>query len=361
VARPSGSELRSVENEAEYVLIAPRSFLGAAEPLLSRRASQGLTVKAVSLEEIGEVFGHGRPSGEAIRSFVSYAYHHWRGSSAQYVVLLGDATYDPQRFVGTSWASPLPALWGKTSYLWTAMDPALGAVNGEDPLPDVAVGRIPATTLEQAESLVGKLLAWEESGQGLAGEAAFVADNPDFGGDFEEDVEDIRASFLGGRETEVLKVRELGAATRPAIQEALDTGLSLLSYVGHGGSAVWANENVWNSGDAENLLAQSRQPVLLTLNCLNGYFVATNFESLSESLLKAEGRGAVAAFSPSAASVDGPAHQYHRAVVQELLSGTHERLGDAILAAQIAYAQTGLMPELLSVYHLFGDPAMKIR
>jgi hypothetical protein len=45
----------------------------------------------------------------------------------------------------------------------------------------------------------------------------------------------------------------------------------------------------------------------------------------------------------------------------ELTSGTHERLGDAILAAQRDYAQTGLMPELLSVYHLLGDPATKIR
>jgi hypothetical protein len=45
----------------------------------------------------------------------------------------------------------------------------------------------------------------------------------------------------------------------------------------------------------------------------------------------------------------------------ELTGGTHERLGDVILAAQQDYAQTGVMPELLSVYHLFGDPAMRIR
>ena len=37
----------------------------------------------------------------------------------------------------------------------------------------------------------------------------------------------------------------------------------------------------------------------MTMNCLNGYFVAPAFDSLSESLLKAEGRGAIAAFSPT--------------------------------------------------------------
>ena len=50
-----------------------------------------------------------------------------------------------------------------------------------------------------------------------------------------------------------------------------------------------------NSWDTPSLQAQSRQPLLLTLNCLNGYFVAPNFDALSESLVKAEGRGAIAA------------------------------------------------------------------
>ena len=99
----------------------------------------------------------------------------------------------------------------------------------------------------------------------------------------------------------------------------------------------------------------------MTFNCLNGYFVAPSYDSLAESLLKVEGRGAIAAFSPSGLSLDGPAHQYHRALMAELTGGRHERLGDAVLAAQKAYAQTGVMPELLSVYHLLGDPGMRIR
>jgi hypothetical protein len=69
----------------------------------------------------------------------------------------------------------------------------------------------------------------------------------------------------------------------------------------------------------------------------------------------------VAAFSPSGLSLDGPAHQYHRAVMAELVSGSHERLGDAVLAAQRTYAETGLMPELLAVYQLLGDPGMRIQ
>ena len=57
----------------------------------------------------------------------------------------------------------------------------------------------------------------------------------------------------------------------------------------------------------------------------------------------------------------GPAHEFHRAVMAELTGGAHERLGDAILAAQKRYAETGLMPELLTIYQLLGDPAMRVR
>jgi len=360
VVAPDPSTLRATTNQADYLLIAPRAFLAAAEPLLRRRADAGLTTRAVPFEEIAAEFGHGQGSAEAIRGFLAFAFHSWTRPSPRYVLLLGDSSYDPRNFTGASQPAPLPALWLKTSYLWTASDPQLAAINGEDALPDLAIGRLPATSVEQAQKLVEKLIAWEESGQGLLGRAALVADNPDRAGDFEANVRDIQQSFLTGR-SELLLLSELGSAIRPRILDALNSGLSYLSYVGHGGAAVWASENVWNSWDAVSLLAQSQQPLLVTMNCLNGYFVAPTFDSLSESLVKAEGRGAVAAFSPSGLSLDGPAHEYHRALMGELTSGRHDRLGDAILAAQEAYAEAGLMPELVGIYHLLGDPAMPIR
>jgi len=361
VVRPQPSTLRSTRNQADYLLIAPRAFLPAAEPLLARRADQGLAARGVAAEEIYDAFGYGQPSAEALRAFVAYAFQSWARPSPRYVVLLGDASYDPRNFMGVSPSAPLPALFEKTSYLWTSADPLLAAVNGDDTLPDLALGRLPAATAEEAGRLVEKLLAWEDSAQGLRGRATLVADNPDLAGDFEANIADVAASFLADRQPELLRLRELGAATRPRILDALNSGLALLSYVGHGGAAVWASENVWNSWDATSLQAQSRQPLLMTWNCLNGYFVAPTFDSLAESLVKVEGRGAIAAVSPSGLSLDAQAHEFHRALVAELVSGRHARLGDAFLAAQTAYARTGLMPELVSVYHLFGDPGMVLQ
>jgi hypothetical protein len=97
------------------------------------------------------------------------------------------------------------------------------------------------------------------------------------------------------------------------------------------------------------------------MNCLNGYFHFPYFNSLSEELLKAEDKGIIAAFSPSGISLNASAHLYHQALVEEILHHRHARLGDAVLAAQSDYADTGAFPELLSIYHLLGDPALKMR
>jgi hypothetical protein len=43
-------------------------------------------------------------------------------------------------------------------------------------------------------------------------------------------------------------------------------------------------------------------------------------------------------------SLNEAAHVYHQALVAELFSGDHERLGDAVLAAQEAYAEPRLTP-----------------
>ena len=134
-----------------------------------------------------------------------------------------------------------------------------------------------------------------------------------------------------------------------------------MNYLGHGATLVWASENVLNNLDVKSLSAQDQQPFLLTMNCLNGYFHFPYLNSLAEELLKAEGRGAIGAFSPSGLSLNGPAHRYHKALLSEILSGKRERLGDAVLAAQAAYAEDGEFLELLSIYHLLGDPALRIR
>ena len=250
----------------------------------------------------------------------------------------------------------------KTQYVWTASDPWLASVNGEDILPDVAIGRLPAASVEEVQSLVQKILEYEAGEGDPEAPIVLITDNPDVAGDFDWNAEELASTVLSGQDVEKIYLSQLGtAATRSAILSAFDEGASLVSYIGHGGIELWANENLFNRVNVSSLSAQSQQPLLFTMNCLNGYFHFPYRNSLSEELLKAEGKGIIAAFSPAGLSLDAPAHRFHKLLLDEIVNREHQRLGDAILAGQAGYADTGALPELLSIYHLLGDPALKLR
>ena len=363
VTNPEASRLKNTRNRADYLVIGPEAFLRAAIPLLELRQSEGLKVKAVSIEEVYSEFGFGEPTPEALKDFLSYAYHKWRQPSPRYVLLLGDATFDFKDHLQTGVTNQVPPRMVKTSYLWTASDPSYAAVNGDDLLPDLAIGRLPVATVEQVQAMVEKIVAYETGEAGLHRSAVvLVADNPDRAGNFEVDADELAATVLASKNPEKIYLSQLGtAATRNAIVQRFDEGASLMSYLGHGGIHLWADENFFNVSDVASLGLQSRQPLLLTMNCLNGYFHFPYFNSLAEELVQAKDKGAIAAFSPSGLSLNGPANVYHKALLQELFNGRHGRLGDAVLAAQERYAATGTFPELLTIYHLLGDPALTLK
>ena len=363
VTKPRLSRLKNTRNRADYLVIGPEAFLQAAIPLLEVRRGEGLKVKAVSIEEVYSEFGFGEATPEALKDFLSYAYHKWRQPSPRYVVLLGDATYDFEDHLQTGVTNQVPPRMVKTSYLWTASDPSYAAVNGEDILPDFSIGRLPAATVEQVQAMVEKIVAYETGEAGLdRSTVVLVADNPDRAGNFEADADELAATVLASKNPEKIYLSQLGtAAARNAILQSFDEGASLVNYLGHGAIHLWADENFFNTSDVASLAPQAQQPLLLTMNCLNGYFHFPYFNSLAEELVQAKDKGAIAAFSPSGLSLNGPANLYHKALLQELFNGSHGRLGDAVLAAQEAYAETGAFPELLSIYHLLGDPALTLK
>ena len=155
--------------------------------------------------------------------------------------------------------------------------------------------------------MVEKIVAYETGEAGLHRAAVvLVADNPDRAGNFEADADALAATVLASKNPEKIYLSRLGtAATRNAIVQSFDEGASLMSYLGHGGIHLWASENFFNRRDVASLGLQAQQPLLLTMNCLNGYFHFPYFNSLAEELVLARDKGAIAAFSPSGLSLNG--------------------------------------------------------
>ena len=143
IRRVRFSSVLDAARSAEYLAIAPREFLAAVEPLLELRREEGLYAAAVPVEAVFDVFGYGETNPEALLEFLRDVYH----PSMRYVVLVGDGHYDFKDYLGTGEPNWIPPLMARTSYLWTASDPALAFVHGDDELPDLAIGRLPAKNL----------------------------------------------------------------------------------------------------------------------------------------------------------------------------------------------------------------------
>jgi MYXO-CTERM domain-containing protein len=81
--------------------------------------------------------------------------------------------------------------------------------------------------------------------------------------------------------------------------------------------------------------------------------------SLGEALVL-DDDGAVAVWGPSGLSIDEQAQALARHAFEGALSGGDVRLGDALLAALATIVEGDGREDMPSIYHLFGDPALRV-
>src|SRR5262245_54786594 len=155
---------------ADYLMIVPEAFLSAVQPLVNLRQAQGLIVLVAPFESVCDEFNGGRRSDYAIKRLVRYAYNNW---NSKFVLLFGDGTEDPQNFMGESSPDFIPVhkISGPVviqfGYEVIPSDPWYVCMENCDvgsPMPvlqDLFIGRLPVQTLQQAQAVVAKLVAYE--------------------------------------------------------------------------------------------------------------------------------------------------------------------------------------------------------
>jgi hypothetical protein len=142
------SDLIHPANGADYLIITHQDFYTAVQPLANDRASRGLRVKMVKVQDVYDEFNFGLLDPQAIRDFLAYAYHNWQPPAPTFVLLVGDGTFDPLNYLGDLRPEFIPPYLADVDY-WigeTAADNRYVSVSGDDFLPDMALGRLPVNT-----------------------------------------------------------------------------------------------------------------------------------------------------------------------------------------------------------------------
>jgi hypothetical protein len=359
------SLLQSTTNGADYVLIAHGELIGAVQPLLNQRQLQGLRVAAVDVQDVYDEFSGGLIDPEAIRAFVSYAYQHWAAPAPTYVLLVGDGHYDFMDRWGFGAPNYVPPYLEMVDPWWgeTAADNRYAAVVGQDNLPDVLLGRLPASSLVEAKTLVSKIVAYEREPLPGAWNSrhVFVADRWDLAGNFAGSMDVtydrfIREPWMGSRiYLDDLSLENARQETLAAWQH----GALLVSYMGHSSWHQWSVGPLMHVSDVSALSNERRLPVLLGMTCFTGFFHHPEYGTLDEMLVRHEGGGAVASWSSSGLGLQAGHQRLHQGFYRAVVPGVKVQLGRAVLDAKLdMHAYTGAYDELLDTYHLLGDPAM---
>ena len=96
----------------------------------------------------------------------------------------------------------------------------------------------------------------------------------------------------------------------------------------------------------------------MTMTCLNGYFADPALDSLAESLMKANGGGAMAVWASSGMTwPDGQSLINQEAYRQLFAGGKGVTLGEVMAKAKAAIANG----DIRQTWILFGDPTIRLR
>jgi len=357
------STLRDERQAIDYLVITSgESLVAAAQQLANYRSSQGLRSMVVDLEDIYDEFNHGVKSADAIWSFLAYSWHNWQ-TPPRYVVLAGDASFDYKNHFGYGDAI-IPTLLTPTPEGLFPSDNLFVDLAGNDWMPEMSIGRIPVIDAGELSGFINKLIDYESSSGDWVGKITLSADNPDHGGDFTQDSEDLLELLPQAYDIEAIHLEfEDANDARERFIGGLNDGRAFVNFIGHGGYQGVGNKtpqllsNSQWADDMPLLTNSDRLPVFTGMTCLSGYFGISGYKSLGEALLMKADGGSIAVWSASGLSLNHRAKLLDEGFYLATFEDGELVLGEAIIKAQQHYAKDGKNRYMLDIYNLLGDPA----
>ena len=302
--------------EYRYIIITPRSLSSAFEKLIAHKRSRGLTATLITLEDIENNYT-GNDTQEKVRNCII---DYYKNHGTEYVLLGGD-TYDengnpflPHRatyanitasngystidvysteFPDDLYFSGLDGNWDKDG------DGTYGEGDGgsipeeADWLGEVAVGRAPVDTVDQANTFVNKVIYFEnhtrpnkvllhaENDSNNIGDLKVIKKNS--GGHAAPGVEAYLPSYISVDE---MFESDGASETVSAYENKIDNNAYLfVNHCGHGDTNLYvldgAQQEQFSKSDADDL-TNTWYPIHASIACYSGAFDGQHADSNAE-------------------------------------------------------------------------------
>jgi hypothetical protein len=414
--RAQVTPLQQTVPSADYLVIHAEEFADAAAELVALRSRTlpGVSdpaAAAVSTRDIYDNFSGGQKDWRAIRNFLRW---HWdaHGQRLRWVCLLGDASRDYRNFldhdprtelvdrVPTAVVTEFPPVY--VPYPLSVRSPFVAddlLVSLDDPyadpdgigvdIPDLGVGRLPATSAEDARQLVDRVVRFvEDPPPGLwRNEVVWAADDLRYRGmnprptevKHTVQAENLAHNFLPPAldiEKVYLLDYPLVGNTRPAARRdllaKLSEGTTIFYYVGHGAANVLADEQLFRIDDVAGLTNGDRRFMFMAFSCDVWVFDDPNTQCMAEDFLGSSQGGGIAAVAASWVSLishnDNLSDSFTAALYPDRSVDPTATLSEALIAAKVDNWFSVIRPDQPSPsavrnnrrYNLLGDPALTL-
>jgi uncharacterized repeat protein (TIGR01451 family) len=351
------STWHSAQTGAEIAMVSHESFAGALPPLVTSHKTAGKASVVVPIGDLYNEFNFGERSPYVIKQFLQTANQNWK-IKPKYLLLNGRASVDPRNYLGLGYLDFVPTKIVAATGLMTASDDWFSDFNNTG-MPTIATGRLPVSTLDEANTVVGKIATYEgQSTNGTwTGQGLVVADQND-SINFTQDSETVQSAMPSTLQVTDVFTGTVGAvAAREQIVSAINSGQLLVNYLGHGSEEQWSGSDIFDDSAVATLTNGSQLPVFFIMDCLNGFFQDVYDQPLAVTLILAPNGGGVAVLASSGLNQAPPQAKLDALVVKSVLSSSQPTLGDAIVAAKSQIGDAVVR----KTYILFGDPAMQVK
>lgn len=397
---------------ADVLYIAPQAFHTALAPLISQREAQGHTVRIIDIDAIYDSWSFGHVAPDAIRDFLRHAAATWSRKPVA-VTLVGDGTRDPFDYTNSNRDGQNNHVNLIPPYLamvdpWlgeTACDTCYVQLDGDnplnDPLPDLAIGRLPVKSVDELTTVVTKLVDYETKpvDPAVGSRNVYIADNAyqvdgreDGAGDFAafsdasadvqpDGVEVTRIYYDPWQKDENGNPinepwRESNAQVAyDRTLTTLQNGAGIINYAGHSNVFQWAvtgppapdgKQHLLSLYDPDKLANTNNLSIVLSMTCLTSAFQtpALSGTTIDERWLLVPNGGAVAVWGPTGNGVAYGHDALQQGFYEKLWNGPsmQSTLGELVTAGYLKlHANETCCQEALRTFVLLGDPLTPAR
>lgn len=372
---------------ADMLIISSPLFLQQAQELADYHlVLDGLHGVVADVEEIYNEFSTGTPDPTAIRDFIRMVYLR-NSENMRYVTLFGRPSFDYRNLKGAG-GNFVPCYEQKfgaestqsfaTDDYFALMDDSEGADCGGRV--DIGIGRLPVSTVEEAEAVLRKIKLYdnlvERHGEWKA-DILYLCDDEDSGYVVSNET---YCSMLDTLEP-ALKATKIYCGAYPHVStstgveipqanadlmEALNKGVSVLCYTGHGGVRGLTGENVFTVSNINALENHEKMPFVFTATCEFTKYDDPLLVSAGEQFFLLPDGGTAAILTPCRPTFGTNNTRFGKALMNVLTqreaNGSRQRLGDIVRRAKSSgnnFVNTSNRSINIS-FNFLGDPAMRL-